>query len=1354
MNNFNKPHSGFGVDFDHLGLYPLNVSLSTFRNYGDTSTFLVRNLAFRDKSGFVVDTLNTRVKITPTSLTLTPLNLRTPYTELNSPYLSFGYSDFDDFDDFEEKVLLNTYLARTRLNLGDLSYFVHELKGSRQELFLNGKLNGTVNDFETENLTVAYSPHTMIRGDFKVRDITHIDRAYFDMNIRKLEADPNELRIFQVPPYDGSSYLDLPAEVYRLGQVEYTGTFKGTLQNFDSRGELVSASGNVNADVQYRQVAGRKNYVMTGRVVTHDFDVGRVIDESSIGKVSGEFDAKVSGTDFGNHMEVKLNSNVETLVFNHYAYHNTSIEGEIKNKTFAGKINIKDEHAHIAYNGYFNYGKKVPEYKFTADITNAYITRLNFGNRDESALLSMKLTADARGIKPDDLRGRIDITRLDFVEHGKHYTTDSISLKAEQLTDSTRRIVLNSEIADVEISEQFNFEALPSVFKYILSKAVPSLFDNQVVQIKSREVFKYSVNIKDFTKIQQLFIPDLQLSKNIRISGRFDSDKHAFNLRGRSIAQVKFGDREMKDMRLDATNNGDYLNVKIGAGVFVLNDSIRLENFSLETDALNNEFASRFLWNNKNGNFGNIFTKGLVESHNQFAFTLDTVDVKAQGGLWKAASQALVEIDSTTISVQDLTIKNGEQSIGLDGTISKDPEARMVMELRKFRLESISSILFGSDLSVKGEVNGDVAVAEVYATPNFTNQVRVDSFYVNNDWVGDITADNFYEKGSDRIVTNAKIMRKGLPTLDLTGQYYLEREENNLDYSMRFRQANLNFVNAFLPQDVVKNFQSIATGDIHLTGTPKEPKFNGKLKIKDGAIKIVMLNTSYFLEDGELEITNDMIALNKMTVMDVRGNGGKLVGTYNHENFENGNFDFSLDFSKMLCLNTTEEMNSLYYGKAYASGSINISGYNDNIQMEIDAKTERNTKLTMPMYGVSDVTLGDFWEFEEKDTIDTEKKIDLSGIKLDFDLDVTPDAEITVVFDKLTGQQLKAKGRGPIKMEITPLGDFIMNGVYEIESGSYKLAMQSIVNKNFEVAKGGTIKWYGDPLNAEIDMTAVYKLQASPYPIMPADIQSSYRKNMEVVVDIRLKNSLYRPDFVFDFNVPRGDENVKAAVASVKSTQEELFRQTMALLLVQSFLTPANAVGTSTASSNAAGNYTSELVTNQLNALLSQISKDFDIGVNYKPGDEISDREIALALSTQILNGRINVSTNVGISQSAASAAAANQNNVIGDFNIEYLITEDGNVRARAYNESNSFDITKLQQAPYTQGVGIIYQKEFDNARELKLWQKFLNIFRRSENDVHFDKKTRAQKKEDKKLQQELQDDNGEVPETPEPVFR
>lgn len=1343
MHNYNKSYAKFGIDFDHLGLRKLNVSLSDFRNHGDTNVFRIQNLALIEQSGFEVDTLNSTVKITPTTLSFSPLMLRTPDSKITAPFLSFYFDDFSDFDHFENKVRMSTYLSSTQLHLRDLSYFVHELEGANQKYLLNGKFDGTVNNFEADNFTCAYSQHTFLRGTFKIKDVTDIDKAYFDVNISKLVATKADLDSFRIPPYTEMALLDLPKEVQRMGDIDYIGTFKGTVNDFVTNGSILSSIGFVTADMKMKRDTVHNTYIAQGKMSSSDLNIGQFLNEELLGKISTEVIINASGKDFDKNMNVKIQAKIDMVEFNGYAYHNVTADGNVRGETFMGDLKVRDENLTMDYNGRVELGKKIPSYDFYANVYNANITKLNIGNRDESANISFRLkTRDAKGLNLDDVRGVIDLYNVRFCEKGKDYDFNDLHLEARELPDTTKKLLFHSDILSMDVNGRFNFAELGNVFMSITSKAVPSLFDNKIIKIESNEVFNYKINLKDFSMIQELFIPELELSRGIGIDGKFDSKQNIFRFTGKNIKKIKYGDQYIENLKIVGKNNDDILTATFKAENISVNDSIQLQNFELETQAFNNNTESHITWLNKgSGNSGNISLLGSVLSHDNFNFTVQPSEVRIKQGLWRMEQIAHINIDSTTIEIDEFDAYCNEQSISVNGMIAKDTSKQLVASLCNFKLETITPLLLGTDLSFKGDINGNVVLSNVYTKPDFVNSLAVDSLIVNDEWVGDVDATNYFEKGSDRIITHAKIIRKDQPMIGFDG-YYRMTEDNkysltngkvkvsdSLNYTISFRNANLQFLNGFLPPDV-SNFQSLLDGDIRLTGTPDEPIFRSKkdLKIHDGSIKINMLNTSYFIEKGSIGIFPDMIALNSMKITDVRGHPATVNGTYNHKNFENGNFSFDLDFQNMLALNTTEEMNDLYFGKAYATGTASILGYGDKIDVEINATTNKGSKLTLPMYGVSDVSVGDFVVFVSKDSVIKEKEINLDGITLVFNLDVTPEAEVNIVFDKLSGAQLKARGAGLIKMEITPLGEFVMNGAYEIDDPSvYKLAMQTIINKNFIVAKGGTIKWYGDPLNAEIDITAVYKLQASVFDIMPVDIQSSYKKNVDVNVDIELKNSLYKPDFVFDFNVPKADENVRAAIAGVKNTREELFRQTMSLLIINKFLTPSNAIGTSASNnSNIAANYTSELITNQLNSLLSQISKDFDIGVNYKPGDEISNEEIAVAFSTQALDGRLNISTNVGVSNSTGGSSQQNQNSLIGDFNIEYLLSESGDVRVHAYNESNDFDITNLQQAPYTQGVGLYYQKEFDTAKDLIIWQKFLNVFRRKENDVPIDKKDKT----------------------------
>ncbi|HRE96233.1 MAG TPA: translocation/assembly module TamB domain-containing protein, partial [Flavobacteriales bacterium] len=531
---------------------------------------------------------------------------------------------------------------------------------------------------------------------------------------------------------------------------------------------------------------------------------------------------------------------------------------------------------------------------------------------------------------------------------------------------------------------------------------------------------------------------------------------------------------------------------------------------------------------------------------------------------------------------------------------------------------------------------------------------------------------------------------------------------------------NLNFLNAFLPEDV-SNLRGLANGTITLSGNVDQPKLKGKLDFQNGGIKVGMLNTEYFF-GGIVSITEDMIAFDNIPISDIKGNLGSAQGTILHKNFENWNFNCLLEFNKMLCMNTTEEMNPLYFGRAYATGSLEVFAYGNNIEVTVNAKTEKGTRITLPLYGSSDQSIQDFVKFVDRDSVVTMEndKLDLSGITLNFDFDITPDAEVFIVFDKLAGDMMRGRGAGHLQMLIDPLGEFTMFGQYVIDQGDYLFTLMNVINKRFSVRKGSTISWYGDPMAADIDLKAVYKVMAAPTEIMAPDVAALYKRNMEVECEMTLRQNLFKPDVAFDIRIPKGDENVKTALNGIRSSGPELTRQFFALMAINKFLPLTNSISNASGNALSGGKSTvSEMISSQMSNWLSQISDEFDIGLNYRPGDEISSEEIAVAFSTQLLNDRLTVSTNVGVAK--GNSANRNPNQLIGDFNVEYKINKDGTFRVRGYNESNEFDITRTAQAPFTQGVGVYYTEEFDKLSDVKLLRKIRSWFRKKEDYKHHD---------------------------------
>jgi hypothetical protein len=301
-----------------------------------------------------------------------------------------------------------------------------------------------------------------------------------------------------------------------------------------------------------------------------------------------------------------------------------------------------------------------------------------------------------------------------------------------------------------------------------------------------------------------------------------------------------------------------------------------------------------------------------------------------------------------------------------------------------------------------------------------------------------------------------------------------------------------------------------------------------------------------------------------------------------------------------------------------------------------------------------------------------------------------------MIFDQKVGDVIKAKGAGNIQMNISTLGKFSMYGDYSIENGEYLFTLKNLINKKFKIERGGTISWAGDPKDATINLNAVYQVRAVLKPVVQSD---STGRRYPVNCTMNLTGSLLQPNINFDIDLPTVDETTRQEVKRNVNNEQEVNRQVLALLVLNSFVPPVGSeaqTGAGLTTTTAGLTTSSELLSNQLSNWLSQISSDFDLRVKYRPGDVVNRDQMELALSTQALNDRLTLDGSV----ISGATNQKNTNNVVGDLNVEYKLTRSGKLRLKAYNKTNDNTVLNAD-APYSQGMGLAYKEEFNTLTEL-----------------------------------------------------
>jgi hypothetical protein len=396
----------------------------------------------------------------------------------------------------------------------------------------------------------------------------------------------------------------------------------------------------------------------------------------------------------------------------------------------------------------------------------------------------------------------------------------------------------------------------------------------------------------------------------------------------------------------------------------------------------------------------------------------------------------------------------------------------------------------------------------------------------------------------------------------------------------------------------------------------------------------------------------------------------------------------------LLAMNLSRYDNDIFFGTAFASGNIRIYGPFKDISLDLDLSTEKGTNFYIPLDYSVDVSQSDFIIFdnsEDSNAINEDYRVVVQGLKLNMGFDIRPEANLQIFLPSNMGS-IKANGTGNLRVGVDPRGYLTINGTYIIASGLFTFSLEQLVSKRFEIARGSRITWDGDISTADVDITANFRTKTSLSGLGITMLDpSSASKKINVVVKIFMKDNLFNPNLRFSIGFPNLDEQTRQTVYAVLDTTDLAImnQQAISLLILNSFTYTGNAVGspiTSTA-----------IIANSLSSMLSSISNDFDIGINYIPGDAVSNEEVEVALSTQLFDDRLTIDGNFGVSPDLNSQSTSS---LVGDVQVEYSLTQDGRFRVKAFNRSNDISIIN-NDVPYTQGVGIFYRKNFDNIREL-----------------------------------------------------
>ncbi|WP_191322000.1 translocation/assembly module TamB domain-containing protein [Algoriphagus aquimarinus] len=1293
-----------GLDYNKLRFSDITLNAENFYLEGPEIGADIKMLTGTElTSGFEIKELKTDMKYGPEFLEFDKLSLKSDNSHIKN-FLRFEYATPAAFSNFVEEVVIITNMDETKLHLGDLKLFAPSLPNIDDEIYLSGKVAGPVSDIRSEELLIRIGEKTAIFGAFRLDGLPNIDDTYINLSLKNSTIFSRDLA-----PYLPSN---VTAQINKFNTIRLTADFAGYLHRFDTNGEFKTSIGDIVGRVNFDLVEGLPTTV--SNITTKNLDLGIIVgDRESFQKVSLKGHVNTKGNSIDNLL-LDVDADVTKFGFNNYDYTNIKTDATYGRDLFKGNITVTDPNLKIAANGLVNLRESTDSVQMNLQIDTAFLDRLNF--TEKATFISGNLIIDTKGIKLDDIQGiarfrNIEVGYLDRYLHIGDFNFQSL------FAGGTRTMSLNSDYLVAAASGQFNLEQMGRDLDILLQQYIAIILNEEQpiadLERDFSEIYNLDLNLRliNINPIVQLFEPDLSLSKNMVLEGAFyqTQENTIFNF-FTSIDTLKYKNNSAQNINIDFNTSKLINSPDILASFYVysktqdIGKSIQFTNFGFEAIWDKDEMDINLtLDQDSTQSAARINASARFTSQNtQLAF--DPSSLKVLDREWKFDSLNLITITPAEILVDSLKIYNENQYISLQGKVSRQQEERLNLKINNVNIDLLNTL---SPQDFDGTANGSISFKNLFDKALIEGEFTLDQFAINKFPIGDMSAKANLDL--EKLNISMSNVNQGKKTIDLNGFMLVENQE--LDMKASLNDASLVILEPFL-SNYLSSMGGTISGKMDLKGTLAEPQIDGTGKLNNGRFTVNYLKTTYLL-NGNILFRPTQISFQQLELKDLYGHGATLTGGIYHRGFNDIRLDIRANLNNLQVMNTTDNDNETFYGTAFVTGTASVIGTTKNLDINARATSQPNTQIFIPLSSSSTQSQEDFIHMINiQDTVRIKQiaeevnRLELENVRMNFVLDITPDAYAEIIIDPRTEEGISGRGRGVLTMNIDTQGNFTLNGTYEISEGKYNFSLYNVVKKQFNIKPGGRITWYGDPYAGIMDISAEYTETVSLQPLLASTVTSQTKSSTSsrrypVKVLLNLDGELLSPDisFGFDFTQFPSTGETQTTISSfqnkIANDEQEMNRQVFSVIMTRSFSPEGQFSGVSNISSSLG-----QLLSSQLNSFLGQVDKNLEVDLDVATLDQNALETFQLSVAYTFLDGRLRVSRDGGFTDNRGNTDA---NSIIGDWQAEYMLTEDGVYRMRVFNRNNfnTFTSLSLSKNVSTYGVSISQNVSFNSFSEL-----------------------------------------------------
>lgn len=1312
-NIVNKPVIKNSFDISHLNYKNVNAHAEKIYYSSIETRASVKNISARDANGLAVKSFSTDFLMNDTSLSAIDLKLKTLNSEIKTS-VGLTYSSLSSLKDSIGNLYVKAYVKPSSFSAKDILFFSPELttrpffNNENNVCTIEGRVTGKINQLSGESISIRTGNKTSLKTDFKITGLPEFNKAYFDFPNIKIITGRNDVANF-------AGKNALPQNISIPENIHLSAKFKGRIKTFESFIGLTTDYGDLSAFVV---VSDQEKF--TGNIHVTNFNAGLLLKNDSLfGPVTLKASVDGKGLDTKT-MTAFVRINVPSFYLNNYTYQNLTIAGDITDRQFEGKVSLNDSNAIIDFDGLVNIAEGKEHYKFSLDVKAADLK--NIGISKEDLRVSAKAVADLKGKDMNTISGNAGITQVVIAKHGEKYQLDSVVYAS--INEKRKSIMsLNSALVGIKYNGTFAPGNIGFAFKRQVNKFF-QLFTEEESRYADSESqnFTFEVQLHNHPFLSEVFLPGLTEFEPGTITGSFDSEKDQLIVNA-DVKKLVYSGTEIRNLSFAINSDKEKFDYSLTTKN-ISTAEFNLENF-IASGSLKGQKAFLNISSVNENEVKKLVVKVTVQNaENGYRISLNPDEFYLGGAQWILPGDNYLAFSNAGFLIHNISLTKSQAQISI-ASVNNQYNDDIKINIKNFDLVDISQIIKKDTAIIGGMLNADLLLKKVNSSYGLIANASIADLTIKKVKIGTLTlkADN---PSTEKFTIDAKLKGEG-NDISINGYFIPKEISNGLNIHAAINNLSVKTAEAFSMGQISEGSGSIS-GNFSIEGNSKDPRVNGSLFFNDAYFKPAVLNNKLHFKNEKVEIKPSGIYFDNFTFTDEENHSAQVNGAITMKQFSDIAFALTVDADDFLLFNTSEKDNKLYYGRMIVDSHINLKGTLDfpSVNAKIKLKEGSNFTFAVPEdklttdRGENVVLFTDTLNLHPILTRNEEaekQKSELRGYDVNADIEIDNKATLRLLLDPSAKDSLVVRGDAALNFSLDPSGKISLTGGYNLTEGSYLVSIQSLIKKRFNIESGSTITWNGDPLDADLNINAIYTIRTSALELMADQVsgvtdvvRNSYRERLTFLLYLKLRGALLKPEITFEIQQPPEEKGALGGTVNAKLNQlnedpSALNKQVFSLLVLGRFIqeNPLESSGGSAISSVARGSVGSFLSArlNQLGAhVLPGVELNFDVQSydDYTSGQAEGRTQVGIGLRKELFSQRLSVQVGGTVDVEGEKARSNNASDITGNVILEYKITEDGRYRLKGFRE-NVYD-DPIEGELIETGGGILYTRDFDKWKE------------------------------------------------------